>query len=186
MKKKLSLILMLCFMVLGLAACGDPTTQDYYGMTYNDLQSLIQSEVTTLVNADGMIDTNGNEIAEKLVTAWDDAVTDLGAFEGFGKFTITTAQDTMTLEQYVEFEGREVSVTYVYEYNYQDERMELTDANADLVYTMGEKMAKAGLNTLMGMGTVFAVLIFISFLISLFKYIPAIQNVFGKKKDAAS
>ena len=86
MKKKLSLILMLCFMVLGLAACGDPTTQDYYGMTYNDLQSLIQSEVTTLVNADGMIDTNGNEIAEKLVTAWDDAVTDLGAFEGFGKF----------------------------------------------------------------------------------------------------
>jgi len=27
------------------------------------------------------------------------------------------------------------------------------------------------------------VLIFISFLISLFKYIPAIQNAFGKKKD---
>ena len=42
---------------------------------------------------------------------------------------------------------------------------------------------QALLNTLMGMGTVFAVLIFISFLISLFKYIPAIQNVFGKKKD---
>ena len=44
-------------------------------------------------------------------------------------------------------------------------------------------MEKAGLNTLLGMGTVFAVLIFISFLISLFKYIPAIQNAFGKKKD---
>ena len=42
---------------------------------------------------------------------------------------------------------------------------------------------QALLNTLMGMGTVFAVLIFISFLISLFKYIPAIQNAFGKKKD---
>ena len=42
---------------------------------------------------------------------------------------------------------------------------------------------QALLNTLMGMGTVFAVLIFISFLISLFKYIPTIQNVFGKKKD---
>ena len=44
-------------------------------------------------------------------------------------------------------------------------------------------MEKAGLNTLLGMGTVFVVLIFISFLISLFKYIPAIQNAFGKKKD---
>ena len=44
-------------------------------------------------------------------------------------------------------------------------------------------MDKAGLNSLLGMGSVFAVLIFISFLISLFKYIPAIQNAFGKKKD---
>jgi len=44
-------------------------------------------------------------------------------------------------------------------------------------YTASEKMAKAGMNTLMGMGTVFAVLIFISFLISCFKYI----NVFEQK-----
>lgn len=42
--------------------------------------------------------------------------------------------------------------------------------------TFGEKMARAGLNTLLGMGTVFAVLIFISFIISLFKYIPMLQN----------
>ena len=89
----------------------------------------------------------------------------------------------MTLEQYVEFEGREVSVTYVYEYNYQDKRMELTDANADLVYTTGEKMAKAGLNTLMGMGTVFAVLILISLIISCFKVIPYLQN--RKKENKA-
>ena len=50
-------------------------------------------------------------------------------------------------------------------------------------FSLGEIMEKAGLNTILGMGTVFAVLIFISFLISLFKYIPAIQNAFGKKKD---
>ncbi len=34
----------------------------------------------------------------------------------------------------------------------------------------GEIMKLAGLNTLLGMGTVFVVLIFISFVISLFKY----------------
>ena len=50
-------------------------------------------------------------------------------------------------------------------------------------FSLGEIVEKAGLNTLLGMGTVFAVLIFISFLISLFKYIPAIQNAFGEKKD---
>ena len=32
------------------------------------------------------------------------------------------------------------------------------------------------LNTLMGMGTVFAVLIFISLIISLFVYIPAVEQ----------
>lgn len=45
--------------------------------------------------------------------------------------------------------------------------------------TFGERMARAGLNTLLGMGTVFLVLIFISFIISLFKYI----FVFQKKSE---
>ena len=46
-------------------------------------------------------------------------------------------------------------------------------------------LKKAGLNTLLGMGTVFTVLIFISFIISLFNYIPAIQAKFGKKEAAS-
>ncbi|MGN0466615.1 MAG: OadG family protein [Lachnospiraceae bacterium] len=40
---------------------------------------------------------------------------------------------------------------------------------------------RALLNTVMGMGTVFVVLIFISFIISLFKYISVIQEKFSKK-----
>ena len=50
------------------------------------------------------------------------------------------------------------------------------------VYSLGENMEKAALNTLMGMGTVFIVLIFISLLISCFKCISAFEN---KKKAAA-
>lgn len=42
------------------------------------------------------------------------------------------------------------------------------------VYTKGELMKQAGMNTLIGMGTVFVVLIFISFIISLFKFLPAL------------
>ena len=40
---------------------------------------------------------------------------------------------------------------------------------------MADKMVTALFNTLMGMGTVFLVLIFISLVIMLFKYIPAFQ-----------
>ena len=46
-------------------------------------------------------------------------------------------------------------------------------------------MEKAGLNTLIGMGTVFAVLILICLIISCFGFIPKIQGLFsGKNKKA--
>ena len=54
------------------------------------------------------------------------------------------------------------------------------------VYTTGEKMAKAGMNTLMGMGVVFVVLIFISWLISMFKYISVFEAKMKAKKNAAA
>ena len=47
---------------------------------------------------------------------------------------------------------------------------------------MSEILEKAGLNTLLGMGTVFVMLIFMSFIISLIKYVPALLNGTSKKK----
>ena len=48
--------------------------------------------------------------------------------------------------------------------------------------TFGSKMATAGSNTLMGMGVVFFVLIFISLIISCFGFIPRITEKFEKRK----
>ena len=48
-------------------------------------------------------------------------------------------------------------------------------------YTTAEILEKAGLNTVLGMGTVFVVLIFLAFLISLIKYIPPFVEKFTKK-----
>ena len=48
---------------------------------------------------------------------------------------------------------------------------------------MVEKMADAAGNTLMGMGTVFLVLIFISLLISCFKFVPQIMDKLSKKSS---
>ena len=101
MKKKLSLILCLCFMALGLAACGtDPTTVDYFGMTYDELQSSMEQEVSALV---GLTDDNrtyiqsyGSDTAMKLVESWDEATSDVGAYQGLGEFNITKAQKTLT------------------------------------------------------------------------------------------
>ena len=136
MKKKLSLILCLCFMALGLAACGtDPTTVDYFGMTYDELQSSMEQEVSALV---GLTDDNrtyiqsyGSDTAMKLVESWDEATSDVGAYQGLGEFNITKAQKTLTVDQYVEYQNREVIVSYIYTYNYETEQPELTDASGE-------------------------------------------------------
>ena len=123
-----------------------------------------------------------------LLTSWGETVSDLGSYQGLGDLTVTKAQKTVTADQVLHFSDRDVVVSYVYEYNYETEAPELTDASADLVYSLGEKMGKAGMNTLMGMGTVFVVLILISLIISCFKVIPYLQNKkanAGAKKDVA-
>ena len=50
-------------------------------------------------------------------------------------------------------------------------------------YSLGELMEQAGLNTVLGMGTTFIVLIILMALISLFRYIPKLQAAFAKKPE---
>lgn len=66
-------------------------------------------------------------------------------------------------------------VLAVEEMNYQNLKPYVADEMVvSAVYSKKELMASAGRNTLIGMGTVFVVLIFISFIISLFKFLPAL------------
>lgn len=65
-----------------------------------------------------------------------------------------------------------------------DMDLNVTDITFSPVYTMGESMTKAALNTLLGMGSVFSVLILIMFIIYLFGIIPKIQKASADKKAA--
>ncbi len=53
-------------------------------------------------------------------------------------------------------------------------------------FTTQENITKAALNTVLGMGTTFVILIFLSIIISLFQYIPSLQAKYEKSKNAAS
>ena len=117
-----------------------------------------------------------------LLQSWLDSTSDVGTFVGLGEFSIDKTSDTVTVDQIVNFSERDVDVTFVYEYNYLTEEIEMTDATADIVYTLGEKLEKAALNTLMGMGTVFCVLVLISLIIYCFKFI---SKVGAPKKETA-
>lgn len=189
MKKKISLMLCLVMMVLGLSACGvDKESFEFYGMTYEDCEDVMAQNITQVagMSEDELLyyEANSDDVYKKLFSGWSTYASELGTYIGLGEFTLDKAQDTVTLEQEVLFENRELCVTFVLEYNYEAKQVELKDTNADLVYTLGEKMTKAGLNTLMGMGTVFVVLILISLIIYCFRYISVIQDkLAGRGKE---
>lgn len=189
MKKKISLMLCLVMMVLGLSACGiDKETFDFYGLTYTDCETIMTQNVTQIatMSEDELTyyEANADEVYAKLFSGWKECTPELGAYIGLGEFTLDKAQDTMTLTQEVLYENRELCVTFVLEYNYETKQVEITDTNADLVYTLGEKMTTAALNTVMGMGIVFAVLILISLIIYCFRYISVIQDkLAGRDKE---
>ena len=157
MKKKIFLIAVLCLCMLGLAACSktDPTTVDYNGYSYDDLKTNCQGTVQTLAS---MTDEdkqyyleNSTEIIANLITRWEDAVEEYGSFVDFGDFEITKSGKTLTAAQTLHMEDRDVILTYVYTYY----SMELEDITIDGVYSVGEKMSTALMNTLMGMLVIF-------------------------------
>ena len=50
----------------------------------------------------------------------------------------------------------------------------------------GERIADAALNTVIGLATVVVILLLISFIISLFRFIPKLQEMFSKKNEASA
>lgn len=89
-----------------------------------------------------------------------------------------TYNDIVTIIIPVKFTNYTVNYEYTFEpnkkaeYNAYVPTYIMTQAVVSTQYSRAELMQRAGMNTLMGMGVVFLVLIFISFIISLFKHMP--------------
>lgn len=192
MKKKIAFVLSMClFMVMMLGACGtDPKTVDYNGRSYEDLQNEAQyyvsglSELTAeeiqgfIMKAQSQMDSYDESFVEML-EAWQNASEISGDFVELGDFSVEKSGNTLTTTQKVICKDRDIDFQIVYSYY----NMEITGYTVEPVYTIGEKMSKAGLNTLISMLTVFAILILISLIISCFKIIPYLEE---KKKQKAA
>ena len=64
-----------------------------------------------------------------------------------------------------------------------DKNLHVTSITINTVMGLGESMERAGVNTMIGMGTVFIMLILIAIIISLLKYIPKILDLFSGKPE---
>lgn len=193
MKKKIALLLSVLSCVMMLGACGttDPTTVDYNGVTYDQLYQQSVSIGTALagVSAEEIeqqmayLEANYGEEAAldiELCSKWLAAMEVSGEFVDLSEegFTVTKSGKTLTTDLVLEFEERNVTFQLVYDYI----DMELTGVTVEPEYSLGEKMVKAAMNTVICMSIVFLVLIFISLIISCFKIFPYLE---AKKKEKA-
>ena len=125
---------------------------------------------------------NKDTVMENALKSWDSIKDELGAFVSSETAVVTKSDDGYVARMNTVYEKRAMEFTLI-----ADEDLNKVETiSFSPVYTTGEKMAKAGMNTLMGMGVVFAVLIFISWLISMFKYINVFEAKMKAKKAAAA
>ena len=199
MKKRIAFALCMILMVLMLGACGtDPTTVDYNGKSYSDLQSemdtnagMVQSLAQLFKENKLTADTLPDDVKDQLTSSygvteaqieaaakWQDTLDEFGEMKKIedDTFEVTKSGKTLTTDVTIKFAKKDVNFEVVYDYY----SMDVTGISVDPIYTLGEKMEKAGLNTVISMAVVFAVLILISLLISCFKIFPYLE----KKKAA--
>jgi sodium pump decarboxylase gamma subunit len=131
-----------------------------------------------VVNPDG---TNTKTVG--FYNTWINTRSDLGALVSLDEGTIQLSDETGTLCT-VTIKATYEKRTCTFELVFNDDYT-LESGAVNPTYTLGEKGKKAVLNTVIGMGTVFVVLIFISFIISLFKYINVFEEKQKNKKGAA-
>lgn len=187
-KKQVLFVLCMVACLFALTACGkasdtgsgiDPMVQESLKQ-----QTVTLLEQVTAVPADQMtmiIEQNRKTGSEALAAGLESYVgleKDLGAYISSGETSVKEIDNGYEVTVDAVFEKR----ACVFSIDLDEEMTTITGMSFAPVYTLGENMEKAGLNTLMGMGTVFCVLIFISLLISCFKYISVWEN---KKKETA-
>lgn len=187
MKKKLLLIVSLCLIAVGVFGCSSDKDATYNGYTADQLAAnnigildeLVSMSDDDLAMYQGMQDQM-DEATMNVINSWVDVKDELGDFVEYGELTVTEANGTTTVEQDAHFSNRDVTVTFVY-----DKDMNVDDITIDKVYSLGETMTKAAMNTAMGMGTVFIMLIVISLLIWCFGFIGKLENKNKKQEPAA-
>ena len=110
----------------------------------------------------------GDDFTTSAMRSWQTSKDELGAKkESNGKTTVTLKDDQSPVTVPVKFEKANANFVYVFESTGTPVSM-----SVDVQYGMAQTLQRAGLNTLMGVGTVFVMLILLSLLISLFRFIP--------------
>lgn len=191
MKKFLLTLALTVMCAFGLTACGE-TEQAELPISKTDAEQAAESTISIInqvvlaEQVDNYVDQftsyYGEDAGDAFASACDifsSGLDEIGFYKSIeaDSVEVTGDADEYTISFEIVGSDRNASVEMYY-----DADTIVPDMMISPQYTLGEKMAKAGMNTLLGMGTVFAVLILIMFLIQLFAFIPKIEKSIADKK----
>ena len=149
---------------------------------------------TLVTTAEGLTDTiialsdedienytkSSDEFTVGAMTAWAGSKDEVGALkERTGETEVKASDDGYTVTVPVSFEKADANFVYIFDASTGTP----TSLTVDVQYSMAETLRRAVMNTIMGIAIVFIVLIFLCFLIYLFRFIP---NPEAKKKAQAA
>ena len=183
--KRWLLVLGMITCILGVSACGSKQEEEpawtemteeeaiYYGeQIFQNLREICsgnyENEKAQIAKADA--------VSASAFSSWDSAQEDIGEFVEILEENAQINDDGFIVNLKIKGTVHDANIEIIF-----DDEMLLTRMSTNVVYSFGELMAKAAMNTLLGMGTVFVVLILISLIISCFTFIPKIQASFTKK-----
>lgn len=196
MKKRISLLICMLLMILSFTGCAsEKTTLEYDEASIEQVTEFL---ISYCMSADETVIEEWKSMSEiememQLINAglpltaesfigalesWQAGIDECGAYIEHGEYTYEASADELEVTVPVLYEDREATIVFLF-----DDDLYLESMTVNGEYAMGEILQKAGLNTILGMGTVFSVLIFIAFIISLFKYISVIENALKNKKN---
>ncbi|MDO4337912.1 MAG: OadG family transporter subunit [Eubacteriales bacterium] len=121
---------------------------------------------------------SGDAFTMSAMESWTSAKAEVGELVEAKEAEVEYSDGQYTVTVPVDFEELDANFVYVF-----DEDSTPTSMTVDVQYPMSYTLQRAGMNTLMGIGTVFVMLVFLSFVIYLFKFIPGLVGG-NKKKEA--
>ncbi|MCI8590891.1 MAG: sodium pump decarboxylase subunit gamma [Lachnospiraceae bacterium] len=176
LSKKLLAFLLVVISVMALSACSS-TKESADSDVDPAMQESIKAQVENILNTlNGLSDediVNYKDVDDSFtvsaVTAYEAVKDELGTYTSIGDVEIEEDGDMITATTTAAFEQATATVTL----NIDAATYAMQSLSMDVNYTLAQTLQRAGLNTLMGVGIVFVVLVFLSFIISLFRFIGA-------------
>lgn len=201
MKKLLALVCMITC-ILGLTGCGSEEELTAREQTLLEDAKIYATSIVIPMcqtNAqDGLIEQMNSFTYEEIeyfykedmifidgyafvsaLNSFNSAMDEIGSIVNIGEATAEIDDNEIIVLVQVDGELKDAEAEIILS---KDMFMKLESASLNPKASMGELMKKAAMNTLIGMSTVFGVLILIIFVISAFGLIPKVQNYFENKK----